>query len=188
MSEAIGALDGASFDGFVTLRDAGLRGMIAVRGDLTSAALKDAATGVAGVDFPDRGGANCLGEKGLLWMSPDEILVLCPYAEAPAALDRIQTALAGQHHLAADVSDARALFLVEGPRAREALAKLTPADLSPEAFGPGRVRRTRLAQVPAAFWMRDAQTFEVICFRSVAGYAFDILSLAAAEGGEVGYF
>lgn len=188
MSEAVSALQGAVFEGSVTVREAGLRGMITVRGDLASTALKNAATGIAGVDFPDVGEANCVGEKGICWMSPDEILVLCPYAEVDAAVAAMERTISGSHHLVADVSDARALFFVEGPAAREVLAKLTPADVSPDGFSTVRFRRTRLAQVPAAFWMRDAETFEVICFRSVAGYVFDILRLSAQEGAEVGYF
>ena len=54
------------------------RGMIAVRCDLGDRALRSVATGVAGVDFPDALEANCVGEKGLCWMSPDELLVMVP--------------------------------------------------------------------------------------------------------------
>jgi sarcosine oxidase subunit gamma len=188
MSDPVTALDGDAFDGFVRVADAGLRGMITVRGDLAAAALKDAATGVAGVDFPAQGEANCVEDHGICWMSPDEILVLCPYAQVPEALARMREALAGSHHLIADVSDARALITVSGAGCREAIAKLTPADVSPAAFAKGRLRRTRLAQVPAAFWMRDDSTFEVICFRSVARYVFDLLKASATDGSEVGYF
>jgi sarcosine oxidase subunit gamma len=188
MSEAVSALSGASFDGIARVREAGLRGMITLRGDLSAPALKAAATGVTGVDFPGQGVANCSREHGLCWMSPDELLVLVPYGEVRQALDTIETALAGSHVLAANVSDARAVFSVEGPQAREVLAKLTPADLSPAALQPGQFRRTRLAQAPAAFWMRADESFEVICFRSVAGYVFKLLSASAAPGAEVGYF
>lgn len=49
-------------------------------------------------------------------------------------------------------------------------------------------RRTRLAQVPAALRMVDDETFEVICFRSVAQYVFDLLKVAGQPGSEVGFF
>ena len=188
MSELASALPGAAFDGAVRVEDAGLRGMITLKGDLASSDLKNAATGVAGVDFPGHGEANCVGEKGLCWMAPDELLVLVPYADVGDALSKIETTLAGKHHLAANVSDARALFYVSGDGAREVLAKLTPADLRPGTFKTGQMRRTRLAQVPAAFWMRDAETFEVICFRSVADYVFGLLSNAGREGTLPGHF
>ena len=103
---------------------------------------------------------------GLAWMSPDELLVLCPYAEVGARLANLQKALAKAHALAVDVSDARAVFRVSGPSTREVMAKLCPVDLSPGAFEPGTIRRTRMAQVPAAFWMEDDDAFRIICFRS----------------------
>jgi sarcosine oxidase subunit gamma len=49
-------------------------------------------------------------------------------------------------------------------------------------------RRTRMGQVPAAFWLRDDGAFEVICFRSVARYMFDQLCVAAQPGSAVGHF
>lgn len=188
MPEAASALGGAAFDGHVAVREAGPMGMVAVRGDLASPALRSAATGIAGAEFPERGEARFAGESGICWMSPDEILILRPYGEAGAAVVAIGKALAGEHHLAADVSDARALFRIEGEGARETLAKLTPADMSPERFRPGQFRRTRLAQAPAAFWMRDERAVELVCFRSMAEYVFGILKLSALPGSEVGYF
>lgn len=188
MFNAVSALDGASFNGFARIEEAGLRGMITLRGDLGSTAVKNAATGVAGVDMPGPREANCVGEKGIAWMSPDELLVLAPYDEAEQTTGVIARALAGEHALVANVSDARTMIYVSGDGGREVLAKLSPADMHSDAFRPGQIRRTRLAQVPAAFWMRDAETFEVICFRSVADYVFGLLKNAANPGSEVGYF
>lgn len=187
MFNAISALNGRMAPGEVTIREAGLRGMIILRGDLTDKKLRAVCTGVSGVDFPGQGQANCVAEKGLCWMSPDEVLVLVPYAEVAEAIALIDKALSGTHYLAENVSDARALITVEGSYGREVIAKLAPADLHPDSFKPGDFRRTRLAQVAAAFWMRDEDTFEVICFRSVAEYAFDLLA-ASAKAGRVGHF
>lgn len=187
MSDAISPIGGRTTEAFVTVRGMGPRGMITLRGDLSSSKLMSVCTALAGVDFPEVGHANCVGEKGLCWMSPDEVLILVPYDQTAAALDTLQEALSGTHHLAANVSDARALILLEGAGGREVLAKLAPVDLHPDSFGPGQFRRTRLGQIAAAFWMRDAETIEVICFRSVAEYAFDLLSASAKEG-PVGYF
>lgn len=182
MSDPVSVLQGRVAPGEVTIRDAGLRGMITLRGDLSDAKLHAVCTGLAGVDFPRQMQVNCVGEKGLCWMSPDELLILLPYVDVPQAIEKIDTALAGTHYLAQNVSDARALIVVEGAFGREVIAKLAPVDLHPDAFQPGDFRRTRLGQVAAAFWMRDADTFEVICFRSVAAYAFDLLSESAAAG------
>ena len=188
MLEPVSALNGASFDGLARIEETGLQGMITLRGDLSAKAVKSAATAASGVRrVPDQRQANVSGEKGLCWMSPDELLVLCPYGAVAEALEKMQAALAGSHALAVNVSDARAVVRLSGPAAREVLAKLCPVDLAPAAFTPGMFRRTRMAQVPAAIWMTDAQTIHIVCFRSVAQYVFDLLRGASEAGSEVGY-
>ena len=190
MSEPVTALGGANFSGIIKVKEAAPRGMISVRGDLTDRALRTATTGVAGVDFPDARLSNCVGERGICWMSPDEMLVLLPYGDVGAALSSMEKTLAGSHHLLANVSDARAIFQLEGEGRliRETLAKLSPADVRPAKLPLLEMRRTRLAQVAAAFVFHEEDYAELICFRSVAGYVFDLLSQAAAPGSEIGHF
>lgn len=187
MSE-VSALMGAETTGATRVVEGGLQGMITLRGDLGSTAVKAAVRDVTSQDVPGSRGIAVEGERGVAWMSPDELLLLVPHGEAEAAVATMAEALKGDHATIANVSDARALFHVTGPHAREALAKLSPADLHPDSFGPGEMRRTRLAQVPAAIWQGSDDAFSVICFRSVAQYVFDILALSVKEGGEVGYF
>ncbi|NSX56365.1 sarcosine oxidase subunit gamma [Parasulfitobacter algicola] len=175
-------------DTFAMIEQVGPRGMMTLRGDLSSTKLKNAATGVAGVDFPGISECNCVDERGIAWMSPDEVLVITPYDEIAKDLKRMQKILSGTHHLLANVSDARSVFMISGAKSREIIAKLSPVDLHPDSLIPGQFRRTRLAQVPAAFWMRDKNTFELICFRSVADYVSTLLHNAASAGSEVGYF
>ena len=189
MSNTVSALNGASASGFATVRDAGLTGMITLRGDLSAQKLMDAAKTAGGVNMPEQGTISLSGDHGIAWMSPDELLILTPYDEVEARLAGLTSKLAGSHHLAVNVSDARALFAVSGEDAlvREALAKLCPVDLSAQAFAPGAFRRTRMAQVPAALWMNAPGEARVICFRSVAQYTFDLLQGATASGTEVRY-
>ncbi len=188
MSDIKSAFPDARFDALVTVEEAGPRGMITLRGDLSKASMAKAVKAAAGTEMPGQGAVILAGDKGAAWMAPDEVLVLCPYHEATDTAAKAQKAMGKTHHLVANVSDARAAFVVQGPAAREVLGKLTPADLHPDRFGPGQIRRTRLAQVPAAFWMRDDMTFEVICFRSVAEYMFDLLCNAARNGTTVDHY
>ena len=44
-----------------------------------------------------------------------------------------------------------------------------------------------MGRVPAAVWGNEDGSFEVICFRSVAQYVFDVLKVSAQPGGEVGF-
>jgi len=187
MSEAVSALEGAEFQGYCRVLDAGRVGMVTLRGDLAAPAFAAAVTGVCGLALPGVGAITGGGPR-LAWMSPDEILLLCDADDAQAQAEALGAALAGQHALAVNVTDARVVARVEGEACREVMAKLTPANVAPGAFGPGQMRRTRLAQVAAAFHMPDEHSFEVFAFRSVARYVFDLLKNAARPGGEVGHF
>ena len=91
-------------------------------------------------------------------------------------------ALKGEHHLAADVSDARAVFRVEGDKADQVLAKLSPVDF--DTLEPGELRRSRAAQVAAAMWAQDGG-FTLVCFRSVAVYVMGLLTHSAQPGSEL---
>lgn len=185
MSEASSALPGAEYDGYVRVREAGLCGMITLHGELSGARLKAAVRKLTGTDVPGPGLVSLKGVKGAAWMSPDEVLLLLPYDKAASGVVALDKALKGTHFLAQNVSDARAVFQISGRGAREVLAKLSPADLSPGGIRPGQIRRTRVAQVAAAFWMHDENSFELVCFRSVAEYVFGLLQHASRPGSEV---
>ncbi|TNC63216.1 sarcosine oxidase subunit gamma [Rubellimicrobium roseum] len=161
-------------------------GMISLRGDHGDAALREAVTAVTGTAFPERLRIEGTSERGAAWMSPDELLIFVPRDEAVAAVARLSEALAGVHHLVADVSDMRVCLRLDGPGAREVLAKLSPADLHPEAFGPGTFRRSRLGQLAAGFWL-EGEGARVICFRSLADYALALLRQSGRDGA-VGYY
>ena len=189
MSEPISALNGAIYNqGIAEILALDPIGMISIRGDLSAGYLKKPIKKITGVGMPEMRGINLNGQSGIAWMSPDETLLICPYAEVGAHLDTLQNSIGSNHALAVNVSDARAVFRLKGKHIREVLAKLSPVDMSPENFAVGTIRRTRLAQVPAAFWMVDAETAHLVCFRSVAQYVFDLLKTAAQPGSEVNYY
>ncbi|OWU84569.1 hypothetical protein ATO6_12935 [Oceanicola sp. 22II-s10i] len=190
MSDHRTPLGGASRDGRVRVEEMPRRGMITLRGDLSDATFAGTVTALSGTGMPGQRKVE-LADGGLLaWMSPDELLLVMPPEDVAGALDRIASDLSGQHHLAAEVTDARAVLRLSGEDAavRETLGKLMPVDFAPGAFGPGDIRRTRLAQVPAAVWCVAPGDFGVICFRSVAEYVYAALTNAAAEGGAVGHY
>lgn len=182
MSDPISALNGAAFQGFASIREIGPLGMISLRAkDVPglAAAIKAA----VGTPVPDRRRIEASGAFACGWMSPDEYLLILPYGQVSQAMTAIATALVGQHHLAVDVSDARAVFRIEGDKAGQVLAKLSPTDLS--AMAPHELRRSRVAQVAAAFWAQDGG-YTLICFRSVAGYVMALLAHSAQTGSELG--
>ncbi|QBY00252.1 sarcosine oxidase subunit gamma [Rhodophyticola sp. CCM32] len=170
------------------LREIGLQGMVTLKADMDASAVARAVRAATGLALPEPRGIVSSDMQSVAWMAPDELLILCAHDTADALVTDLGEALKDQPHLAVNVSDARAVFALDGPGAREVLAKLAPVDLHPDSFRPGEMRRTRLAQAAAAFWMPEEHSFRVICFRSVARYVFDLLALSAKDGGRVGYF
>ncbi|MFC4215360.1 sarcosine oxidase subunit gamma [Pseudophaeobacter arcticus] len=188
MSNPVTATNGAQFTGLATVEDAGLQGMITLRGDLSSKTLKAAVKAATGAEVPEQRKISVVEGGAAAWMSPDELLLLVPYGDAVAKTAELAQALKGEHALAANVSDARSYFSISGAGARETLAKISPVDLSPEAFGAGDFRRSRTAQVAAAFWLQDDDSFRLVCFRSVGAYMFNLLSASAHPQSSVGVY
>lgn len=183
MSEAVSALEGKAYEGFAAVSEGGLQGMITLRGNLSGAKLKKAVKSVAGVEVPAPRRIAVRDGKGAGWMSPDELLILVPYDQARAAVEALSAALAGEHHLVADVSDARALFRISGPKAVQVLMKLCPVDFP--SLAEGELRRTRAAQVAAALWKSGDDEYTLVSFRSVAAYVFGALEVSARPGSEL---
>ena len=152
-------------------------GMIQIRADLDRAG--DAIAGAAGLAVPAQTSATADGSRTLLWMSPDELLLVLPRAETAGALTALTDALATEHSLVLDVSDMRAAFAVQGPKADQVLMKLCPADIA--SMPDDGVRRTRAAQVACGLW-RTGQGYVLIGFRSVGDYIGGLLRNAARPG------
>lgn len=189
MSNAKSALPDARFEGIANVTEASLVGMITIRGDFSSKPFAKAVEAVAGCKLPDIRKINAGSEGRMLaWMSPDELLLVTDHGSADSDVTSLVDGFGDEHALAVNVSDARAVFSIAGAGARETIGKVAPVDMSVSEFGVGDFRRTRFAQVPAAFWMQDDGGFQVVCFRSVAQYMFDLLSVAAQEGSEVGIY
>lgn len=186
MSNAVSALQGAEFEGIARIEEQGLVGMITIRGDFASKTFSSAVEAVSGCAMPEVRKTTSAGDKRLAWMSPDELLLITPHMNATADVADLEAKFGDEHALAINVSDARAVFRISGAASREVISKVAPVDMSD--FAEGDFRRSRFAQVPAAFWMSGEDAFDVVCFRSVAQYIFDLLSVAAQDGSEVGVY
>jgi sarcosine oxidase, subunit gamma len=124
------------------------------------------------------------GGLTVLWLGPDEWLVIGP----PLAADGIETLLrsaAGDRPVSlVDVSAERTTLLVAGPRARDLLAHGCSLDLHPREFGPGRCAQTTLAGVPVvlvALEAVDELVFWVLVPASFAAYLAEWLLDAGTE-------
>ena len=190
MAETETTVDAARYSGSVDLIETDPMGMITIRGDLSDTEFKDVLQRATGLEIPPQRQSSNSESDAILWMSTDELLLLCPLDEAEARMQALDRQLNPYHHLILNVSDARIQITLAGDGAaiREILAKLSPADMRRSALPVGEVRRSRVAQVPAAFWFVADDRANLICFRSVGKYVWDLLTASSSDGSRVEYF
>ena len=186
MSDPVLALDGAAYEGYISVAEAPLQGMITLRSDLSAEKLKTALKSVLGLAVPKPRAVLENEEHSAAWMAPDELLLFVPYDRVEGVVVQLLEGLGHVHSLVVNVSDAQAVFTLQGGALREVIAKLAPVNSAPGQIEPGELRRTRFGQCAAAFWLLSDDAAKIICFRSVARYMFDQLKAAATPGHEVG--
>ncbi|WP_179379988.1 sarcosine oxidase subunit gamma [Jannaschia marina] len=153
-------------------------GMIALRGEMGS--LGRAVEAVTDCAPPEQRMSTRSGDVTVMWMAPDEMLIVCDHGAAGALAQKLTAQLSDVFATVVEVSDARQVFDLTGADVEALLSKLMPVDF--DRLGATEVRRTRMAQVPAALW-RHSGGYHVMCFRSVAGYAMRLMEDARPVGG-----
>jgi len=141
-----------------------------------------------GVALPDAGSVAAGSERRILWLGPDEWLVLGPPNSEAATLRALATAL-GPEGAAVDVTSNRVAVEVAGADARDVLATCCNLDLHPRAFGPGRCAGTLLGTAQVVLEQTgDEPAFVLLVRRSFLAYVIDWLvagsrSVRAARSG-----
>lgn len=130
--------------------------------DAVSAAL--AAQVGAGLPAPNRAEGSATAR--VVWFGIGQVFVLGPKV-APIAVAALT-----------DQTDGWAGIALEGPSARDVLARLVPADLRGHVFAPGHVMRSPLGHMNALILRTGADAYEVMVFRSMAGTAVHDLATA----------
>ena len=82
-----------------------------------------------------------------------------------------------------DQSHGRVILRVSGPKARALLAKGTPIDLHPSAFGPGKSAVTQMAHVGVHLTQTGEDAFELSVFRGFSENFWEWLTEQAEEFG-----
>ncbi len=84
---------------------------------------------------------------GVLWLGPDEWLVVAAPGDPASMVAELEAALAGTHHAVVDVSANRAVIELRGPGRLELLASACSLDLDPAGgWIPGVCAQTLFAR------------------------------------------
>lgn len=165
----------------VTLAALPFRGKLSLRG---GDSVRGPAAATLGAELPGAMRGVAVGETVLLWLGPDEWLVLTAADRTEPIAASLRAALAGTHHAIVVISDRMTGIGVAGDRARDVINAGCPLDLHPFAFAPGAVTRTVLGKAPVVLRRpAEAEAFELWVNRSFAPYAWLFLENAAREFG-----
>ena len=172
-------------DAGVMLAESPIRGLLVLRGDSAGAEFRSAVSAVLGLDpVVEPLTAVRKRDVSLLWLGPDEWLVVTPDRRAERIERGLRDALEGQHAALTDISHGRTVLVLSGPDARVVLAKGCPLDFHPRVFGPGRCAQSRLAKCQVLIHQTDeAPAFDIYVQRSFAQYAWTWLEDAGQEFG-----
>jgi sarcosine oxidase subunit gamma len=135
-------------EGAVSLAELPFLAQVDLRADPADGALLARLGAVVGVDLPTAPNTATTtdgGERHVLWLGPDEWLVLDRPGTEASLEERLWAALEGPGSVV-DVSANRTTIRLAGPAAREILESGCSIDLHPRAFGPGRCAQTLLAR------------------------------------------
>jgi len=123
------------------------------------------------------------GESTVLWLGPDEWLLVAPPGTQRDLESRIREAAGEEFVSVTDVSAQRTTLLVPGPGARDLLSHGCALDLHPRVFAPGRCAQTTLGRTQVVLVARDepGSGFWVLVRSSFAGYLTDWILDAATE-------
>ena len=121
------------------------------------------------------------GERAVLWLGPDERLLLMPRALAAPTAAALREALVGAAHALVDVSARQIALEVSGLHATTVLAAGCPLDLDRSAFPPGMCTRTVLAKAEIVLWRTGETRFHLEVGRSFTSYVSGFLAEVASE-------
>jgi heterotetrameric sarcosine oxidase gamma subunit len=128
-------------------------------------------------------------EVTCLWLGPDEWMIAGEDNGVAADLaEALAQELGETHHQLADVSDYYTVIEVAGPRARDALMKLTTLDIHPRALQVGQVTGSIFGHANAWLWLTgesedDGPAFRLIVRWSMADYLWCLLADCSREWG-----
>ncbi|MGW0465494.1 sarcosine oxidase subunit gamma [Streptomyces sp. NPDC003027] len=129
--------------------------------------------------------AGTAGEVEVLWMGPDEWLLVAPEDRQDALVGRLRAAIGEEFATVTDVSAQRTTLALSGHLVRTVLAHGCAIDLDPRVTPVGSCLTTLLAQAPVTLvvWREAAADVRLLVRSSFASYLATWLVDACTEYG-----
>ncbi len=125
------------------------------------------------------------GDRRALWLGPDESLLICADQDASELHRTLSIQLSEKHFQLTLLSDALAVYELNGPYVREILAKGCALDLHVSVFLPNQCAQSNLERAGVTLMCEAMDSFRLICRTSFADYVETWLKDAAIEYGYV---
>ncbi len=124
-----------------------------------------------------------VGDRTIVWLAPDEFLVLCEPGEETNLHNQLMLDLEKVHAAVTNVTDALCAMSLRGPALRKVLAKGCTLDLHPSVFTAGMCAQSMLSHAAVTLVAVGDDQFTLICRTSFAAYVHDWLMDAGLEYG-----
>jgi sarcosine oxidase subunit gamma len=147
-----------------------------------SAALGKALEAAYQCSLPGVGQSTDKGAISFHWCGADQYYAIAE-GKGEGELYRELKALLVGLASCSDQSHGRVILRIAGPKARVLLAKGTPIDLHPSAFGPGKSAVTQMAHVGVHLIQTAEDAFELSVFRGFSENFWEWLTEQAEEFG-----
>ena len=118
--------------------------------------------------------ASTSGDRDVLWLGPDEWLIVGAPGAASAILEELEASLAGLHRSVVDVSANRAVIELAGSSRHDLLSSACPIDLHPRSWGDGRCAQSVFGAAQVLLHERERAT-RLFVRPSFADYVVDLL-------------
>ena len=118
------------------------------------------------------------GDRDVLWLGPDEWLVVAEPGGAGALADELERSLSDLHRSVVDVSANRVVLELEGSSRLELLSSACPIDLHPRSWSDGRCAQSVFGAAQVLLQERRGTT-RLFVRPSFAGYVVDLLLAVA---------
>ena len=145
-------------------------------------AARSAAAAALGLTDPDEAGRTAGDDAAtIIWLGPDERLLLSWREDAATLVARLAAALAGHAHSLVDVTQRQVALRLAAPFAADLLNCGCPLDLDPARFPVGSGTRTLFNKTDIVLWRRATDDFHIEVWRSFEDYLVRWMSEAAQD-------